>query len=311
MITNDIPTDPARNQTGRVPSRRWSRLTVAVIAGLGGGLLTGVGPAAAAVPGLVSVDATLNPSSSQSQSVTVACPAGTKLINAGGYITDGAGSVAMDDIFPNSTNDSVTVTGKETDPYGAAWRPTAVATCAPALPGLTWIHEASPPSAVDKSVTATCPDGTTLVGTGATIEDGFGEVLITTIAPQNGGVGVAADAVTVEAKEEAAYAATWIVNAFAACAAPLAGPEVIRVATSFDSSDPKSKLAECSDGKVATGGGVGTVTDPAGLGNVVVDDVSPNRGAGVGPTMTTTHAWVEDPFIGSWMLFSYAMCFDI
>lgn len=157
MITNDLSIDMDRKRTVGVPPRRWAALAVAVVAGLGGGLLTGASPAAASVPGLEAVDATLVASSNRSQSVTVDCPPGTKLINAGGYITGGAGSVAMDDIFPDPATDSVTVTGKETDAYAANWRPTAVATCAPALPGLVWIQATSLNNSSNKFATADCP----------------------------------------------------------------------------------------------------------------------------------------------------------
>jgi len=152
------------------------------------------------------------------------------------------------------------------------------------------------------------------VGTGATIQNGFGEVIFDSIVPQNaggGGGGAAAISVTVTAEEEAPYGLPWIVTAFAACAYPLAGQEVIRVSTPFDSTDPKPIWAECPAGKVATGGGAGMVNDPAGAGNSIIDDMFPNNvGAGIAPTQTIGLAFVEDPFFGSWELLMYALCAD-
>jgi hypothetical protein len=292
--------------------RCWRAALVAVAAVAGG--LVAPGSAAAAVPGLEAVDATLVASSKKSQSVTVQCPPNKVLINASGYITGGVGAVTLDDIFPDPTTQSVTVTGKETDPYAGNWRPTAVATCSDPLPGLVWEDETSLRSSSDKSVTVECPDETVLVGTGATVQDGSGEVLITSIAPQNGGPSVPADAVTVVASEDGAYNPTWIVTAFAACVGPpLPGQEVIRTASpAHDSTSPKSlSSATCDAGDVATGTGVGLIVDPAILGEVVIDDVFPNNvGSGAAPTSTTLYAAEEDATGLSWTLVGYALCAD-
>jgi hypothetical protein len=314
MINKDPSIHLGRNRIDRVPRRRWAALTVAVVTGLGAAVLAGVGPAAAAVPGLEAVDNTLAATSNRSQSVTVSCPAGKKLINASGYITGGAGSVAMDDIFPDPATDSVTVTGKEVDNYAAAWRPTAVATCAPALPGLVWVQATSASTSSDKSVNAACPAGKQLLGSGATILNGFGEVILDSIVPQTaagGGGGAAAISVTVSAEEEAGYTPSWTLTAFASCANALPGQTVVRVSTPFDNSDPKALNAVCPAGQVATGGGAGLVTDPAGQGNLVIDDMFPNNvGAGIAPTQTTGYAYVEDAFAGSWELLMYSLCAD-
>jgi hypothetical protein len=314
MIINDSSIDVERSRTGRVPPRRRAAMVVAAVAVLGGGLLTSASPAAAAVPGLEAVSATLVASSNPGQSVTVSCPPGKKLISAGGYITGGLGSVAMDDIFPNQATDSVTVTGKETDPYASSWRPTAVATCAPALPGLEWIQAQSPNNSSDKDVEASCPAGKQLVGSGYTIENGSGEVLVKTDAPQSalgGGGGPAATSIIVGAIEEgpANYAPAWTLNAFAGCADPLAGQNVIQAfSTPFDSTSPKAVSAVCPAGQVATGvagagGGVGAV--------VVMDDAVPNNvDAGIAPTQANGYAFEEDPTNSPWHLVMYALCAD-
>jgi hypothetical protein len=199
MIENNPAYRVGNIGRGPGPARRPALFALAIVAALGGGLLADVAPAAAALPGLEVVSATIPATNSQSQSVTVSCPAGTKLISAAGFITGGFGSVAMDEIYPDAVNDSVQVTAKETDPYGGNWHPTAVATCSPPIPGLTWVSQVSPANAADKSATATCPANTKLVGTGGSLRNGFGEVVITSIAPQNGGAGVPADSVTVAA----------------------------------------------------------------------------------------------------------------
>jgi hypothetical protein len=318
MTTNDPTFNVLPRRIGRFRHRRWAAIVVAALTGLTGGSIAAVapvavGPAAAAVPGLVAVDATLASSIDPVQSVTVSCPGNKKLISAGGYITGGVGAVTIDDIYPNPAENSVTVTGMETDPpFGVAWRPTAVATCADDVPGLEWVDARSPYNSVDKSVTATCPSGKKLVGVGATAEDAGGNVLITGITPKNGGPGVAADSVTVTAHEEAPFSDSWLVSAFAACADPLAGQEVVATATGHDSADPKAFSAGCDNGQVATGGSAAILASPAAIGNVLIDDLNPNNvGSGTAPTMTSATAYVEDsPAGATWTLKLYSLCAD-
>src|SRR5688572_14587078 len=63
-----------------------------------------------------------------------------------------------------------------------------------------------------KSITATCPDGLDLIGTGAQVIGGNGQVLITDIVPS-----ASLRSVTVTGAEDGPYDLTWKVQAVAVC----------------------------------------------------------------------------------------------
>ena len=161
-------------------ARRWAVLATGLAACGGIGFIGLAGPAQAAVPGLVQVQAS-SPFTSADKSVTVTCPAGRVVLSPGGYLTGANGSVTMDQIQPNAALTSVTVRGAETDPFGGAWSVTAVAKCAIAPPGLTRIAVTTLSTSVDKSVTATCPAGRFLTGAGGQFTNGSGEVIMTAL----------------------------------------------------------------------------------------------------------------------------------
>jgi hypothetical protein len=291
--------------------RRWTALTAAVVIGATGGAVAVVGPAAAAVPGLEAVSATLVASIDQVQSVTVSCPPGKQLISAGGYITGGAGAVTMDDLYPDPSANTVTVTGVVTDPlYGNPWRPTAVAYCANFITDLEWIDVRSPYDSANKFVTATCPSGKFLVGAGWSTEDAGGNVLVTGLVPKNGGSNVGADSVTVSAAEEAAFSDSWLITAFASCA-NLAGQNVVSTNTGHDSTDPKNLDIGCNSGDVATGGGASVISGSANVGDMLFDDMVPNNvDTGTAPTENTVDAYAEDSPGFYWTLKAYVLCAD-
>jgi hypothetical protein len=188
-----------------------------------------------------------------------------------------------------------------------------VAYCSQPLAGLVWVEAQSAYDSVDKSATATCPAGKKLVGNGASVHNGYGEVLLTGIVPKNGGEEVAADSVTAVASEEAPYGSPWRVVAFAACANALPGQEVEFGASGHDSTDPKFGITATCDGtKVATGGGAAILASPGGIGNVVLDDLYPNNlNTGSAPTMAFGSAYGEDTPVGAtWSLKMFALCAD-
>lgn len=81
-------------------------------------------------------EATTSPLTSQSKSVTVPCPAGTRVTGAGGRIDGAAGQVVLDDVRPSADLTSVTVNALE-DETGttAGWTVTAIAMCTTAPRG--------------------------------------------------------------------------------------------------------------------------------------------------------------------------------
>jgi len=268
------------------------------------------GPASAVplptITGVVKVEAPSPNNSAMAKSATVTCPTGKRLINAGGYIVGGGGNVGMDDIFPDLTANSVTVTGKETDSLTTNWWVSAVATCAdePAGLELIWV-ESTVSSFYLKQATATCTGNKTLLGSGATIEGGAGEAILDAIAP-NGGAGIPATSVTVQAFESDPLADDWTASAFAICADPLRGQQRLSDSTAFDSANNGAR-AQCTD-QVATGTGAEIVGV---TGEVVIDNEYPIDGsATTAPTATTVYGQEEDATTGSWYITAFALCAD-
>ncbi|TWJ22427.1 hypothetical protein JD76_02542 [Micromonospora endolithica] len=298
-----------RSAGGKVRSvRPPALLCSAVLLGVGAAFAVASPASAAVVSGVVKVEVESADDSRTSKSVTVECPDDKKVINAAGYITDGNGSVAMDDIFPDEALESVTVTGKETDAYGSNWRVKAIATCADEPVGLEWVWAVSEEDNSDdwKRAEAECTGDNTLLGTGATIRGGAGEVALDLIVP-NGGRGVAADKVTVDAFELDPFSGDWTVNAFAICADPLDGQQVLRDATTSASDNDGLRVA-CDEDQVATGTGVELVGV---TGEVVIDDVFPTDGSPtVAPTATTVYGQEEDGTPESWYIQAFVICAD-
>jgi hypothetical protein len=265
------------------------------VAALLGASLAAVLPAAvahAAVPGLVQVQAA-SVSNSVGKSVTVACPAGKLLVNAGGYVTGVVGEVVLDDITPNAGLGSVTVTGYETDGTAANWQVHAVASCADPLPGQRLVFNSSPNNSLNKAVTVTCPTGTNVIGLGSqTWGASLGDVIPDRITPNLG-----LTSVTVSAREDGTVTRNWQLSAYAICAQPL--PGLVRVAASTVSSVNKVEAVNCPPGTVALGAGaqVSGAADDAMFGSML-------------PGATTAGATgiEEDPVAAPWTLTAVGVC---
>lgn len=260
------------------------------------------GPASAAVPGLQVVSAHSAYDSHDGKSAIATCPAGKKLIGSGGQITLETGEVVIDDMRPNSTLTSVTLTGFEADDYGASWNIWAYAICADPLPGLLRVRTSSAYNSTDgKSATAACPAGKKLTGTGGELTGALGEVVMDDVRPNS-----TLTAVTVTGFEADPYAGNWSVAAYAICADPL--PGLVRVTTSsaYDSVATKDATATCPAGTRLTGTG-GELTGATG--EAVMNRIWPS-----GDQQTRANdvlALEEDPFTGPWKVTSYAVCAQV
>jgi hypothetical protein len=288
---------------------KWRRYLLALVLASAALLVATPAPAAATgVAGTVVEDETLVASSASAQSVTAECPPNTVLYDASGYITGATGNVTLDDVIPNWVTQTVTVTGREIISYTGSWRPTAVAICGPSLPGLNWNSVDSSNNSVNKGVTASCSGSQRVVGGGALIDGGLGNVILTTKAFQVNSTGTAADTVAVDALEvSTGYTGNWIVRVYIACADPLSGQTRVRTSTPFTNAAPKFWNPTCGGTQIATAVGGGILSDPAGLGNIVLDDMyaSPAGGA---PVQSINSAYVRTAFSGSWELFGYTLC---
>jgi hypothetical protein len=177
------------------------------------------------LPGLDD-ESNLSPENSTSpKSVTVTCPAGTRVVGAGGagplegeVVSDPAEfQVVLDDITPNAALTSVTATAYEDETgFGRDWDVFAYANCAIPPPGLERVVATTPSNSSNKSVTATCPSGKNLLGTGGDITGGLGQVVLGAVEPN-----AALTSVTVTGLEdETGRAANWSLRSYAICANP-------------------------------------------------------------------------------------------
>ncbi|EEP73575.1 hypothetical protein MCAG_03902 [Micromonospora sp. ATCC 39149] len=165
--------------------------------------------------GLEYVSASTARSLTSSRSVTVSCPAGKRVIGAGGQIHPAFGFVVLDDIVPSASLTSVRVAAYEAETtWPIPWGVEAFAVCADPIPGLTLVSAASPGDSLDKTVGVTCPTGTRVHGLGASLTAPVGEAAIIALYPAQ-----PLDHVRLEAREDrSGYDGNWTARVHAICA---------------------------------------------------------------------------------------------
>lgn len=101
--------------------------------------------------------------------------------------------------------------------YTGFWTVTAHAVCADPPPGLEYVvARTEPDSDFSASVPATCPVGKNLLGTGADISSGSGEVVLDDVRPNAALTSTTGTAF----EDETGQAGDWTLNVFAVCANP-------------------------------------------------------------------------------------------
>jgi hypothetical protein len=274
--------------------RRWA-LALGVLAGLV--LMTGT--ASAGVPGIVRADS--NPTSLDTFSVktaTAQCLPGKQVVGAGGEISGGLGEVTMTRLEPDPGLSRVTVRAEELDGLSARnWQVEAYAMCATPIPGSHLVKaERFSAGSPDTSVTATCPAGEKVLGTGGGIsnQSGVGSVVLSGLSYESSAIA------KVRAQETpVGTASNWRVEALTICAPPLPG-QVLGGKFSVSDSLDKSRGIGCPVGKNLLGGGAAV---SFGNGEVVLDDLTPT------PTGFTTFGREDASGSGAnWFLQAQAIC---
>jgi hypothetical protein len=156
--------------------------------------------------------------SSSPKSATAACPAGTRVVGTGGQVgLTTSNQLVLDEVIPNASLTGVTATGIEDETgTGSDWNVEANASCATPPPGLERVVATSPLNSSNKSVTASCPSGKNLLGTGGEIDAGDGQVVLAAIRPD-----APLTSVTVTGLEdETGHAGAWSLRSYAICANP-------------------------------------------------------------------------------------------
>jgi hypothetical protein len=166
-----------------------------------------------------------------------------------------------------------------------------------AIVGLERVSPSTPVDSSNKGITATCPAGKRLVGTGADVTPGSGHVLIDDIRPSADLQGLTVNAV----EDETGSAANWYVHTLAICA--YAPPGLVRVsATSATNSSNKSLPVNCPSGKRLLSIGA-EINSPNG--QVLLEDLTPIAGL-ASATVKAIEDQNGNP--ASWSLTSYAIC---
>ncbi|HET9518560.1 MAG TPA: hypothetical protein VFO77_12630 [Actinoplanes sp.] len=183
----------------------------------------------------------------------------------------------------------------------------AAAPAAAAVPGLVRVSATSANNSNDfRSVTATCPAGKNLIGTGYQINGATGEAVVDNLLP-NGSATTAPTAVTVAAYEADSFAGNWSVTVYATCADPIAGLVRVSASSASNSNDFRSATATCPTGKtmVGTGYQINGAT-----GEATVDELRPNGSTTSAPTSVTVGVYEGDSFAGNWSVSAFAICAD-
>ena len=237
-----------------------STLRLAAVALLAvAGSLVAASPATAALPGLTYVTGFTVMDSTVYKSITVNCPSGLRVIGLGYSLEGAPGLVVLDDFIPNAT--SITVgageivgPGEPSNGTTQSWRVGATAVCAVAPPGLeivTAVTGTEPPGVPFAEATATCPSGKSLLGAGANLNQGFGQISISTLGIQSGSV------IGVAVPDDDGFSGSWSMRVHAICADPIPGIQRVSAVTDPGSPTARSITAFCPTGTRAIGSGWG------------------------------------------------------
>jgi len=233
-----------------------------------------------------------------SAGANVSCPVGQSVTGGGADITGGLGQVQLVEASPSSSGTQFFTRSVE-DPNGfsGTWFERGYAICATPLPGLERVATSSSTLSV---VTATCPTGKRVVGGGGTVSSNAGQdVYIEDITPAANLTSVTAHGSVVV--DGASTGQGLIVTAYAICANPPPGLQLVTVAQEFDS-DVASVTATCPAGKYLLGAG-GEID--FGFGQVRLDDLRPNSAL---KTVTVTGVEDETGYDEQWRPIAHAIC---
>jgi hypothetical protein len=260
-------------------------------------LLAGLGGSAyAAVAGL-SLSTGVSVSDSSNKTFSQPCPAGKQLLGGGAEIS-GAGQLVIEALRPDAGLTTFDVQGAE-DEVGFAgdWPVVAYAICANPVSGLERRSSTSGATSSNKPQTVTCPAGKQVVGAGAEIGGGGGQVVIGSIRPDAALTNVTANGV----EDENGFASNWTVTAYAVCG-NIAGLELVRTTSPSDSTTSKFVTATCPAGKNLVGA---SAEKTGGAGQVLLEWITPN---GALTRVDVRYREDENGFANNWSATADAIC---
>ncbi|GAA1773824.1 hypothetical protein [Luedemannella helvata] len=276
-------------------SRRMAAATAVIVLAA---VLVGAPPAQAAIPGLTMVSANSGESSAAVKWATVICPSGKKVIGSGwslGGVPGGEVHVAEVRLTDNSVR---VVAYEAVTGFTGDWYVRTEAVCATAPPGWELVVVSGDASSTGWRVEeAACPAGKQLLGGGAEISGGGGEVLLTSVIPASGAILASAD------ENRWGTTTIWSLTVYAVCAEPLPGHEIVSEQTTSTSAD-KQLTTACPAGKRVLSGGASLYPD---YGAVSIHHVRP--GSYQGSEFVAVRATEDDTGTSSsWLVHAFAVC---
>ena len=98
---------------------------------------------------------------------------GHRVIGGGGQLSGGSGEARLKQVLPSPDLTEVTVQGcEDANGFTGQWSASTIAICAMPPPGLQRVAATSPRNSANKSVTASCPSGKRVLGTGGAVVGG-------------------------------------------------------------------------------------------------------------------------------------------
>ena len=167
-----------------------------------------------------------------------------------------------------------------------------------AIVGLEQVAPASVTNSANKAMTAHCPAGKRVVGAGADVTPGSGQVLIDEIRPSADLTSVTVHAI----EDQTGTTDNWYVAAYATCAYAPPGLELVSATSVVNSANKAPLPATCPAGKRLLGG-AGDI-NPAN-GQVLFDDITPNSAL---TSVSVSAVEDEDGYAGNWSVTAYAIC---
>jgi hypothetical protein len=298
------PTFVRRIQDPRASSAtRRPRSTIAMQIGLVAIALgvASTGAASAAVPGLERAVDTSDSDTFAIKKEDAPCPPGKRLVGTGGDITGGLGAVGMT-LTPEPFSTEVFAVENPTGTNGN-WFINAYSICADPLPGLQIVEAVGPSSSKNKHMTAKCPPGKRLVGAGGNVTD-QSRVVMPALEPDPELTKVLVRG----AEGQGGTDFDWLIRAYAVCANPLPGLQLVHEPGPLSSGPSSFARARCPAGKAVVGTGGEIKAGPSGLpvaGQVVLDDLTPNAQL---TQVTVTAFEDQDGTDGDWRVHAYAIC---
>ena len=280
--------------------RSWFATLVLVVA-VAAATLPPASPASASIPGWQIVSQRGAIRSGDTNTATASCPSDKVAIGGGYRIVNGGGLVDVKALSVGLIRaHEVTVTATAADPtrYPKDWYVFAIAVCADPIPGLERVWAWSPSSSTStRGVSATCPPGKHVVGTGFTILAQSAR-LAALVVPDS-----TLDSVQASAYEARPTSDNWTIGVEAICVdGPAAlGLQLVSAFSAFDNQAVKSVFARCPIGKRAIG--VGGWLSSGGTGRIL-EALDPTWGAGVAADARED----ELGFPSAWSVTSHAIC---